>query len=792
MKKISSLKKGMQILAGVSVFALSVSFYACSVFSNMEVPEKISIKSDAKFSVAIGEKSVDMNDIFGSSLQESIAENVEGLEVFKYVPDKNNDTLQYLLHSNIYNFDLDIAEQLGNMNMDDMLNGEDGIDVDEKIQVPEIKSPDPQPSTELNQRFAEWNGPAPGNARIQWIIDTPIEFEKNDYIKTAVIKKDATIDIKVEKPAGTTGITLELSSLTITGAGLDFKAADFENVSDSNYLLFKRLSFNNYDDAAKRTLDFSKGDIKINGLITVTIEQRAICNGLNTEIAVNMKEIESATADFSKLVNFKKDETNGASKLPENMLKHVGKVTFGEKKGNSYYKHEEEGKLSSTESEGLGIKCEIVNSLPAGNDIDITMTSKVFNITAEDSKLWNITSYGNESTNTELWSIFKDINFGDKTKFDPENPPCMDFEIKLSNNQELKNLEFGKEYSLSIKNSQFVFDWDSAEVQLSELQDDPIEGDNDLSSLSKESLFGDLDGEIGEFIRDNIEFGDNVKAYFYVQKPNDALGIGDITLSGTVNMIYTLNGERKIDPILQEDEFELSNAVKWKANKEKEFTTNLKNTKFVADYDMMKILQSGVEDTKLEYNIEIAGGKTSTIYKLALDNLNEDDSTSISIDAAIVFPLELKIKKGAKLDILKAADFDEDKEDMFDREKGSDDEYSKYLDYISFNYNLKNNVIKGFDFKIVIDDQHPEVEGKYSEIFSEFDGSEIRFSTGDAKKIFENLFMPKIYLKFDENADTDITISRSGLASGNSFSFSPIVSIKLNGDSPICINDIFD
>lgn len=790
MKKISSLKKGMQILAGVSVFALSVSFYACSVFSNMEVPEKISVKSDAKFSVAIGEKSVDMNDIFGSSLQESIAENAEGLEVFKYVPDKNNDTLQYLLHSNIYNFDLDIAEQLGNMNMDDMLNGEDGIDVDEKIQVPEIKSPDPQPFDDLNEYFV--NGVASKFAgKATWEIKPVIEFEKNDYIKTAVIKDDATIDIKVAKPDGTNGVTLELSNLTITGAGLDFKAADFENVSDSNYLLFKTLSFKKLE-AAKRTLDFSKGDIKINGVITVTIANGARCTGLNTEIAVNMKEIESATADFSKLVNFKKDETNGASKLPENMLKHVDKVTFGEQNGDSHYKHEAEGKLSSTKSEGLGIKCEIVNSLPAGNDIDITMTSKVFNITAEDSNSWHITSYGNESTNTELWSIFKDINFGDKTKFDPENPPCMDFEIKLSNNQKLTNLEFGKEYSLSIKNSQFVFDWDSAEVQLSELQDEPIEGDNDLSSLSKESLFGDLDGEIGEFIRDNIEFGENVKAYFYVQKPNDALGIGDITLSGTVNMIYTLNGERKIDPILQEDEFELSNAVKWKANKEKEFTTNLKNTKFVADYDMMKILQSGVEDTKLEYNIEIAGGKTSTIYKLALDNLNEDDSTSISIDAAIVFPLELKIKKGAKLDILKAADFDEDKEDMFDREKGSDDEYSKYLDYISFNYNLKNNVIKGFDFKIVIDDQHPEAEGKYSEIFSEFDGSEIRFSTGDAKKIFENLFMPKIYLKFDENADTNITISRSGLASGNSFSFSPVVSIKLNGDSPICINDIFD
>lgn len=792
MKKISSLKKGMQILAGVSVFALSVSFYACSVFSNMEVPEKISVKSNAKFSVAIGEKSVDMNDIFGSSLQENIAENVEGLEVFKYVPDKNNDTLQYLLHSNIYNFDLDIAEQLGNMNMDDMLNGEDGIDVDEKIQVPEIKSPDPQPSTELNQLFAKWNGTAPANAESPtWKIDTPIKFEKNDYIKTAVIKDDATIDIKVVKPAETTGVTLELSNLTITGAGLDFNATDFKDEPNSNYLLFKRLKFEGRE-AAKRTLDFSKGDIKINGLITVTIEEGATCNGLNTEIAVNMKKIESATADFSKLVNFKKDETNGASKLPENMLKHVDKVTFGEKNGDSHYKHEAEGKLSSTKSEGLGIKCEIVNSLPAGNDIDITMTSKVFNITAEDSKRWNIKSHGNESTYPELWSIFKDINFGDKTKFDPENPPCMDFEIKLSNNQELKNLEFGKEYSLSIKNSQFVFDWDSAEVQLNELQDDPIEGDNDLSSLSKESLFGDLDGEIGEFIRDNIEFGENVKAYFYVQKPNDALGIGDITLSGTVNMIYTLNGEWKTDPILPEGEFELSDAVKWKANKEKEFTTNLENTKFVASHDMMEILQSGVKDTKLEYNIEIAGGKTSTIYKLALDNLNEDDSTSISIDAAIVFPLELKIKKGAKLDILKAADFDEDKEDMFDREKGSDDEYTKYLDYISFNYNLKNNVIKGFDFKIVIDDQHPEAEGKYSEIFSEFDGSEIKFSTGDAKKIFENLFLPKIYLKFDENADTDITISRSGLASGNSFSFSPVVSIKLNGDSPICINDIFD
>lgn len=780
MKKNSLFKGGKYIFSGVFIFCLSVSFCACSLYSNMEVPEKVSVKTDAKFSVAIGEKSVDMNDIFGDSLQESISD--EKLEVFKYVPDKNDDTLQYLLHSNIYNFDLDIGEMIGNLNMDDMLSGEEGIKTNEKIKIPEVKSPEPMGWDDNPVKGTA----SPINDSKKWKINTSISFDDVKYIKTAIVKNNASIEIKVAKPAGTTGVTLELESLTISGAGLNFTKDEFKDVTDSNYLLFKRLSFAELGEG-KRTLDFSKGDIKINGIINVKIAAGAKCSGLSTKIEVDMKEIEKATADFSDLVKFK----NSDSKFPENMLKCVGNVTFGE--DGTHYKHEAEGKTTEIKSEGVGIKCEIVNSLPEGNDIDITIISQAFNITEVDSKDWKIHSQGNENPKTENWCVFDPIDFSDKTKFDPKNPPSMDFEIKLSDNQELKNLEFGKEYSFSIENPEFVFDWDSAEVKLGALSEE-IHDENDLSSFSKETLFGDLDGEIGEFIKENIEFGDDIKAYFYAQKPdsNSGLDIGEIKLNGTVKMIYTLDGEPRDDDILKEG-FGLSAPIKWKSNEKKEFTTDLKKTDFIAEYDMAKILKSGVENQKLKYDLKISGDSETTVYKLALDNLEEGASTSISIDAAIVFPLELKIKKGAKLDVLKSADFDEDKKDLFGRESGSNEDYADYLDYISFKYNLKNNVIKGFDFKIEIDDRHTGSEGQeYSGIYEIVDKDEIKFSTSDAKKILSKLFMPKIYLKFDEEKDTDITISRSGLAGENSFSFSPVVAIKLNGDSPICISDILD
>lgn len=785
MKSVSLFGSGTRIFAGVFIFALSVSFCACSVFSNMEVPEKVSVKTDAKFSLAIGEKSVDMNDIFGDGLQESISDVEGGMDVFKYVPDKNDDTLQYLLHKNVYNVDLDIGEKLNALNMDDMLSGDDGIEVDEKIKVPEIKSPEP-----VKWDSSVKNGKAPDATTAKWKIDPSIPLDGGDYIKTAVIKDDATIDIKVEKPSGTSGIELVLSSLTITGAGLNFTKDDFKSVNDGNYLLFQRLSFKDLSES-RRTLDFSKGGIKIDGIIEVKIAQGATCGGLNTEIKVDMKKIEKATANFSKLVDFKIGDSEDAPQIPENMLKYVGKVTFGEKDGDSYYKQKGENQITNVKSEGLGIKCEIVNSLPEGNDIDITMESKIFNITAADSKDWKIHSRGNENPNTENWCVFEDIDFGDRTKFDPENPPYIDFEIKLSDKQELKNLEFGKEYSFSIKNSKFVFDWDSAEVKLDALsgEGEPIKGENELPSFSKDTLFGDLDGELGEFVKNNIEFGDDIKAYFYAQKPSDALGVGDIKLDGTTLKMITLTGKVIKEYKLEEDA-KLSSPMKWKPNESNEFATDLSKTEPIATYDMKDVLQNGAEDLKIEYDLKIGGGKSATMYKLALDELGEDASTSISIDAAIVFPLELKIKKGAKLDILKVADFDEDKKDLFNRENPSDEDYAKYLDYIRFKYNLKNNVIGGFDFKIVIDDTgHGD---DYSKIKETFDDDEIEFLSEDTEKILTKLFMPKIYLKFDEEKDTDIKILRSGLSGENSFSFSPIFTIKLNGDSPICINDILN
>ena len=789
MKKISSSKNGKHIFPGVFIFCLSVSICACSLYSNMEVPEKVSIKSDAKFSVAIGKKSVDMNDIFGDSLIKSISNNDDDnkLEVFKYVPDKNDNTMKYLLHSNIYNFDLDIGEMLGDLKMDDMLSGEDGINVDEKIQVPAINSPDPIEFEKLNEILPP-NVTAPKETNTQWEIGTSIKFGDVKYIKTAVIKNNATIEIKVAKPEGTEGVTLTLNKLKISGAGLDFNQDDFKPVTDGNYLLFQRLDFAKFEDKTRRTLDFSKGDIKIDGKIDVTIAKGAKCSGLKTQIDVNMKEIEKALADFSDLVNFK----TAKNKLPENMLKSVGKVTFGEKGGDSYYKHKAEKELSNVKSEGLGIKCQIVNSLPEGNKIDISITSKTLGINDNNLKDREILSYGDENLRTKNWCVFDDLDF---SKFNPEDPPSMDFEIKLSDNQKLENLEFGKEYSFSIKDSEFVFDWDIADVKLDALSSDeePIKGENDLSSFSKETLFGDLDGEFGEFIKNNIEFGDGIKAYFYAQKPAGGLDIGDITLNGTVDMTYTLNGNTKTDDILKKG-FELSSPMKWKSNEQNEFTTDLTKTKYIGEeYNMSKILQSGVENPKLEYNLTISGGKATPIYKLALDNLDENSSTSISIDAAIVFPLELKIKKGAELDILKAADFDEDKKDLFGRDEGKNEDYAKYLDYISFKYNLKNNVIDGFDFKIEIDDQHDGSEKeKYSGVYNISDKDEMKFKTADAEKILGKLFMPKMYLKFDEEKDTDIKILRSGLTGENSFSFSPVVTIKLNGDSPICINDILD
>ncbi|MBO7122192.1 MAG: hypothetical protein J6V90_02790 [Treponema sp.] len=756
-------------------------FLSCSAFSDFGIPETVSVKSNAAYVGALGQKYYDLAEKFGDDFIKDLEKDAGG-DVYKYIPNPLDNTLTYLLHKKVYDVPLDPSKYIQNMKLDDSLA--DGMSFSKDINLPEIKK-----TVEIALPIGADTSTSP------FPFDIPINFVLDPAIKSATIGVGA-----VTARAEGLGATLEISNFTLTGVktsgGGDFTKDDFGDVGGAgNFLINKKLDLHD----AKLVIPASQ--IKATGQIRVSSGQLASASKLL--LSVQIEKLSDATADLSNVGKFVMDETTpNKTQLPAEMVAYVKNINFGVDNGSGvYYKSDKDGNVTTTKGLGKGIKFKAVNSFPAGNDIVMTVTSTTFGINSTDA----IEAKANETAFDKSIAEFGDIAITSAIHGDKDDPKYINFSVSLSDAQSFMDLEMGKTYKIAVSEPAMLFDWDKINVDFATAT--PVEDKADLSDFSIDELMSEVDGEIKK-LADNCDFV-SVPVYFLVQKPKGDLAsiIGDVTIDGKVFLTYTDSSSAAQTEYIMGDgssteEMKPCDAVAWPASGAtftKKFETKDKDYSFMKE--MAPVLNGRPNDLAVNYSMSISGSSACDLYKAYLDDEAQKDSTSIAIEMAAVIPFKLNVSKSTDLDIFKIASMDmDDQDDLMWRDSVSDTEtYAKYsgaISYMSLNYNFINAAIDGFNAKVTVDDRHtgePNAS-RYSGIFREIqitghDTSDdvITFTSDEIKASLTHFFMPKMTMTVPTG---QISLRRTAIESPTSLGISPVVILQLNDNAAVDITDI--
>lgn len=646
--------------------------------------------------------------------------------------------------------------------------------------------------------------------------------------------------VSAELPAGWQNLTAT-AEINIDGAGLENLA--IADVKLSSKFIDKKL------DLSAKKIDLSLGnEITVTGsvgfeILGATIDLRS--GNLEIGYEASITKLNSVVIDLNsdkysvikEKLNYSlpTDGSKGSVKLPLQMLNYVKSIGFGELAADgNHYKHKEDGTLSTDEtdvSEGFGIKARFVNTLPLQSDINLTLSSTVFNLTGANAIAISIPGNTGDTYEEKTWAAWPSVDFSalDKTV---DHYVDMSLTAAFENDElKLKDVVMGTSYKIGFELESMLYDFDSVVLNISDLA---YSGEQSLEGFDLNTMLGGMG-----IAEDGIKkLGiTSLPVYFYAQTPeNDssALGnlLGGIGISGDVSISYdttttsadgiettetkTVNlladADGNVKPIRTVD------AVKWPASGS---TIDASKCTFTKDGNysfsftdaneggLAQIISSFPSNLKFTYSIGLTnngGASEITVYSSMIPKVDvsegsvttTESATSLKIDMAAILPLSIKIGSDISLDIMELADSEwsttNAQKDLLNRDDAST--YKEYEDYIdsleSFTMSYRMNVeefISGIELGLSITDEASGLSKNVSVIGS---GQKEMVIKGDEiKSILTTYpFHPSVKLELPANT---ITIKRSAFIKSDDAAETPKIGvnvglkIKMDGDTPITV-----
>ena len=643
--------------------------------------------------------------------------------------------------------------------------------------------------------------------------------------------------LSAELPAGWKNLKAT-AKININGAGLENLA--IADVKPSSKFIDKKL------DLSAKKIDLSLGkEITVTGsvgfdILGATIDLRS--GNLEIGYEASITKLNSVVIDLNsgkysvikEKLNYSlpTDGSKGSVKLPSEMLNYVKSIGFGELAADgNHYKHKEDGTLSTEVSEGFGIKARFVNTLPLQSDINLTLSSAVFNLTGANAIAISIPGNTGDTYKEETWKAWPSVDFSalDKTV---DHYVDMSLTAAFENDElKLKDVVMGTSYKIGFELESMLYDFDSVVLNISDLA---YSGEQSLEGFDLNTMLGEMGISEGDIKKLGIT---SLPVYFYAQtleNDDSALGnlLGGIGISGDVSISYdttttsadgiettetkTVNlladADGNVKPIRTVD------AVKWPASGS---TIDASKCTFTKDGNysfsftdaneggLAQIISSFPSNLKFTYSIGLTnngGASEITVYSSMIPKVGvtegsvttTESATSLKIDMAAILPLSIKIGNDISLDIMELTDSEWNKtnaqKDLLNREDAST--YQEYEDYIdsleSFTMSYRMNVeefISGIELGLSITDEASGLSKNVPVIGS--GQKEMVIKGEEIKSILTTYpFHPSVKLELPANT---ITIKRSAFIKSDDAAETPKIGvnvglkIKMDGDTPITV-----
>jgi len=625
---------------------------------------------------------------------------------------------------------------------------------------------------------------------------------------TSVSFSDAAIGIASPLPAGWTGMECTVSSLAVRNSADTSDVGTLTKVSSggADYTVKDIYRWGDTINPGEMSSVKVKGTAKIT-MTNATIDLSSTGTTASVPIGVSfkIKKVDSVTVNLSDLGVTPSFEDSSVS-IPAELRNFVKKISFASNASNA------EGNPTTATRAGFGFKCDITDTLPAGNavQLDVSAFRKV----------------GNSDQDQWVCDQNFDIEFSNAAG-DPDKL-YLKMEVKNADSFTLKNIELGKSYTLGIKITDVIFDWDKITLDLSSVPD--FSGETDMPlDIHKLLEPMHLDTEI-----EKMELT-AFPVYFYAQKPS---GLGNafdsIGFTGEIYLSYKPQGDTAREFYMIAGDITLVNSVPWPDSSVSQIIENKTDSNNVAYYmqdanparysaksNLNQVLMTKLDSStpmKLKYSVTMTGGSSGVeLSRAAVEN---SGSSSLSIDMAALLSFDFTLKAPLYIKPIQLADEHwNDKEDghykdVLNRENASTmSQFADYVDCIksvTVDYKARNDLLLT-----------KNTDGTYSNLTVKADmwdlgGSGITKNmplspgsyslplTGtEIKNVFTTWpFHPDVVVKagrdfaegetsqYAADAKEHCLISRAALTSSDALSADVKVTVQMNGDKPLSVTGI--
>lgn len=595
-------------------------------------------------------------------------------------------------------------------------------------------------------------------------VDQNIYIGTDDTFVSCVIGEGSIFSV-AKIPETWKGIYSD-PDLTIEGAlkksdGSSIVESDF-NKTDENlpYILNRNLNLKGCTFSREPEAIHVKGTVQIklddvNGADIYLEKDTTDLNKIKVDTRCLITEIESIIIDTAKAGIQGKLSFKDEQELPPEINTYVDNVILTK----------------------AGIEGTYTNTLPQGNDFTAEFSSNfLFSSPTPKSQVF---SKGEKLPLSEelINTTETKIKFSDSSKIDYA------LQIKLPGATlehpeyaQFNNVKIGETYKIAI-NIKPVFDWKSITINTAASKKQlkqTIETDFNLSAMFKDisSSFGDDD-----FFK-KIELT-QMPLYLYFSCPSQLDVLKNIEYKGILKFVC---GDENLYVVGdKENGIEKDGTLKFITSKPLEFKNSSEESQIVIS-DISKYPNSysgnlanmvnstkNIQDSKLiiEYCLRISDSKNEekdkiTISKSDFEQIKADTSTStISIFARIIIPLEMKITEQIDLNINKLANLNEDT-DIFNRTEAPDlseiMKYAQIVESMSVSYNSENKFFNyqndsskslQFIFNTGMTNLTTNVYGEKGDL--NLKNGTIKIVYEDIKKILEQYpFTPKMTVRLPE------------------------------------------